>query len=76
MDGAKLYSSYLSREYNVLFIVVSGQNKKEFKVFHYLQLKGEKDIYTIAADTIFSFDSYVEAYKDVRLRRDYSNLTI
>ena len=74
VDGAKLYASYLSKEYDVLFIGASGQNKKEFKASHYLQLKGEKDIQPIVGDKILSFDSYVEAYKDVRFRRDYSNL--
>lgn len=74
VDGAKLYSSYLSKEYDVLFIGASGQNEKEFKASHYLQLKGEKDIQPIVGDKILSFDSYVEAYKDVRFRHDYSNL--
>ena len=74
MDGAKLYSSYLSREYDVLFIGASGQNEKEFKVSHYLQLKGEKDIQPIVGEKILSFDSYIAAYKDIIFRRDYNNL--
>ena len=59
VDWAKLYASYLSKEYDVLFIGASGQNEKEFKASHYLQLKGEKNIQPIVGDKILSFDSYV-----------------
>ena len=34
VDGALLYASFLSKEYDVLAIGVSGQNKKELKVSH------------------------------------------
>src|ERR1035437_9388270 len=40
-DGALLYASYLSKEYDVLAIGVSGQTEKELKISHYLCLKGK-----------------------------------
>ena len=40
VDGVLLYSSYLSKEFNVLAIAVSGQNEKELKISQFLQLKG------------------------------------
>ena len=42
VDGALLYSAYLSREFDVLSIGVSGENERELKVSHFLQLKGGK----------------------------------
>lgn len=41
VDGVLLYSSYLSKEFDVLSIAVSGENKDELKVSHFLQLMGE-----------------------------------
>ena len=41
VDGVLLYASFLSKEYDVLAIAVSGQTQKELRVSHYLQLKGE-----------------------------------
>lgn len=40
VDGALLYASYLSREYNVIALGVSGQSKNELKVSGYIHLKG------------------------------------
>ena len=40
VDGALLYSSYLSKDFDVLAIAVSGQTKQQLKVSHFLQLKG------------------------------------
>jgi len=63
VDGAKLYSDYLSKEFDVLFIGVSGQNKKELKVSHYFQLKGEKEIQSAFDNQMLDFNSDVEKYK-------------
>lgn len=41
VDGVLLYSSFLSKEYDVLSIAVSGQTQRELRVSHFLQLKGE-----------------------------------
>jgi len=36
IDGALLYSSYLSREFNIIAIGVSGENKKELQIDSFL----------------------------------------
>jgi len=41
LDGALHYSKYLSTEFNVIAIAVSGQNKSELKISTYLQVKGD-----------------------------------
>ena len=40
VDGVLLYASFLSKEYDVLAIAVSGQDELELRISHYLQLKG------------------------------------
>ncbi|MDR2526906.1 MAG: SAM-dependent methyltransferase [Rickettsiales bacterium] len=43
VDGVKLYASFLSKEYDVIAIAVSG-NKDNLKVSHFLQLRGTQNI--------------------------------
>ena len=35
IDGVLLYSNYLSKDYNVMSIAVSGINEKELKISHF-----------------------------------------
>lgn len=74
VDGAKLYSDYLSKEMDVLFIGVSGQTEEELKVSHYIQLRGEKEVTSVFGNEILSYESYLETYKALRFRIDYQNL--
>lgn len=76
VDGALLYASFLSKEYDVLAIGVSGQNPKELKVSHYLWLKGEKKGIPIFGDRLLDIDSYIKGYLESpeKLRQDYDTL--
>lgn len=76
VDGVLLYTSFLSKEYDVLAIGVSGQTKTTLKVSHFLQLKN-----TITAQPIFSSKlldpkSYIEGYikSPQKLKQDYEAL--
>jgi len=62
VDGALLYASFLSKEYDVLAIGVSGQNLKELKVSHYLYLKGEKKSIPIFGSRLLDIESYINGY--------------
>ncbi len=75
VDGALLYSSYLSKEFDVLAIGVSGQKQEEIKVSHYLQLKNS-NFESIFGDTLLSINDYLGGYlkNDKKFRQDYSNL--
>ena len=55
VDGVLLYSSYLSKEFNVLAIAVSGQTKKELRVSNFLQLTGES-AHELEVNKILSFE--------------------
>lgn len=62
VDGALLYSSFLSQEYDVLSIAVSGENKNNLKVSHFLQLKGETEAKPIFGDELLSVKNYLNGY--------------
>lgn len=63
VDGVLLYSSFLSKEYDVLAIAVSGQTQKELRVSHYLQLQGEPTATEMELDNnLLSYESYLKSY--------------
>ncbi|MFZ3168157.1 MAG: N-6 DNA methylase [Candidatus Methanoperedens sp.] len=64
VDGVLLYSSYLSKEYDVLAIAVSGETEKELKVSHYLQLKNESKANSVFGDRLLSLENYLNGYKE------------
>ena len=76
VDGVLLYSSFLSKEFDVLAIAVSGQNLKELKVSHYLHLKGEKNPVSKFSNKLLDIESYIIGYlkSDEKRRQDYDAL--
>jgi type I restriction enzyme M protein len=76
VDGVLLYSSYLSKEYDVLSIAVSGENIANLKISHFLQLKGELEAKSIFGDKLLSIESYFINYKqdERKYRKDYEKL--
>jgi len=62
VDGAILYASYLSKEFDVLAIGVSGETRQELKISHYLNLKNGKTYEKIFGDTFLSFPDYHVGY--------------
>lgn len=78
VDGVLLYSSYLSREYDVLSVAVSGKNQSELKVSHFLQLKGEKRAIEKFSNKLLSVEDYLQGYlkSPEKFRQDYDKLLI
>lgn len=76
VDGALLYASYLSKEFDVLAIAVSGQTKQQLKVTHFLQLKGERKPCSIFGDKLLSANDYLDGYlkSPEKFRQDYNTL--
>ena len=76
VDGVLLYSSYLSKDFDVLSIAVSGQDKKNLKISHFLQVKGEKIATSIFADELLSSEDYLIGYikSPEKFRQDYEKL--
>jgi type I restriction-modification system DNA methylase subunit len=79
VDGALLYSSYLAKEFDVISIAVSGENDKEIKISHFLQLNEEKKPIDAAdkyGSKLLSIDDYLNGYikSEEKFRQDYNKL--
>ncbi len=77
VDGALLYASHLSRQFDVWAIGVSGTNKNELRVSHYLHLKNEKNPQEFSKNKkLLSADNYLDEYitDPVKYRQDYESL--
>lgn len=77
VDGALLYSSFLSKEYDVLAIAISGQTQRELRVSHFLQLKGEQQATEVDFGTkLIGLENYLKNYLESPLkhRQDYYQL--
>ncbi|MEK7173891.1 MAG: N-6 DNA methylase [Patescibacteria group bacterium] len=78
VDGALLYSSYLSKAYDVLSVAVSGENTQELRVSHFLQLKGEKKAVEKFGNKLLSPSDYLQGYikSPEKFRQDYDKLLL
>lgn len=76
VDGVLLYSSYLSREFDVLAIAVSGESNSNKKVSHFLQVKGDKKAVEIFSNELLSPENYLNSYikSPEKFRQDYEKL--
>ncbi|MCL2327459.1 MAG: SAM-dependent methyltransferase [Bacteroidetes bacterium] len=76
IDGALLYASFLSKEYDVLAIAVSGETSQKLKISHFLHLKGERKATQIFGDKLLPTQDYLNGYlkSPEKFRQDYNNL--
>lgn len=76
VDGVLLYASFLSKEYDVLAIAVSGETKKELKVSNYLHISGQNKATDIFSNELLSIKSYLKKYinSPIKFRQDYNSL--
>ncbi len=64
VDGVLLYSSFLSKEYDVLAIAVSGEEKNKLQISHFLQLKNTEEAHVIFKDDkLLDLKDYENGYK-------------
>ncbi len=76
VDGVKLYSSFLSKEYDVLAIAVSGEKTNNINISHFLQLKGTNEQHLYFSSKILPFKNYLDGYllSNFKSNQDYGNL--
>jgi type I restriction-modification system DNA methylase subunit len=76
VDGALLYSSYLSKDFDVLVIAVSGETNENKKISHFLQVKGDKKAVEIFSNKLLSAEDYLTGYikSPEKFRQDYEKL--
>ena len=78
VDGALLYSSYLSKDFDVISIGVSGETKKDLNISHFLQMKNNISSKDFLGDKLLSFENYIDSYmnSELKFNQDYSDLMI
>ncbi len=77
VDGVRLYSSFLSKEYDVLSIAVSWEKENNKKISHFLQLKWTSEIRPIFDDDKFlPLNDYIGSYdfKERKFNQDLQEL--
>ncbi len=76
VDGALLYSAYLSKEFDVIAIGVSGENKTELQIDTYLQTRGETKARDLSIKKIYTFEDYFSLLKKDTLKEktDFAEL--
>ena len=76
VDGALLYASFLSKEFDVLAVAVSGENTKELKTSHFLLLKGIGKPIELFSNKLLAPDVYYTGYTHTpeKFRQDYESL--
>lgn len=77
VDGVLLYASFLSKEFDVIAIAVSGESDITLRLSHFLHLKGtDEAVDWPDPQSILSFEDYHHAYvqSDAKFRQDYAAL--
>lgn len=76
VDGALLYASFLSKEYDVLAIGISGESKDSICIDHYLYLNNSKEYHSIFSNKILPIDDYFNGIQksNYKFNQDYSKL--
>lgn len=76
VDGVLHYSSYLSEEFNVLSIAVSGENKDELVISQFLQHKGENSIVELKDGKLLSIYDYAHAFQNEQFAYNLKDVNI
>lgn len=76
VDGVLLYSSFLSKEYDVIAIAVSGESTSELRISQFLNLKKDSQPFSFVKNTILNFEDYYNSYinDERKFKQDYENL--
>ncbi len=77
VDGALLYSSFLSKEFDVLSIAISGEEKNNLRISHFLQLKGTNQYHSIFTEGKFlPLEDYLNGYQtdERKFNQDFQEL--
>jgi type I restriction-modification system DNA methylase subunit len=69
VDGVLLYSSYLSKEYNVLSLAVSGVKKDNIKVSYFLQRRATDNVERIFGNRLITFDDILAGLKQDKAKK-------
>ncbi len=76
VDGVLLYSTFLSKEFDVLSIAVSGERKLNLRISQFIQLNSSHKVHTFLGNKIISFKEYFDAFlkSELKFNQDYLKL--
>ncbi|MBO4550497.1 MAG: hypothetical protein J5733_07170, partial [Bacteroidaceae bacterium] len=77
MDGALLYASFLSKEYDVIAIGFSGEKETDTRLSHFLQLSEERDAHRYFQDgVLLPLDDYYHGLMEsnYKFNQDFGKL--
>jgi type I restriction-modification system DNA methylase subunit len=76
VDGVLLYASFLSKEFDVLAIAISGENEQELKISQFLYLKNQSKHHQFLGSDLLPLSDYYTAYlnSDLKFNQDYNKL--
>ena len=77
VDGALLYSSFLSKEFDVIAIGYSGEKESLFELSHYIQLQEDKNAHHYYHDgVLLDIDSYYNGLmqSNYKFNQDFNKL--
>jgi type I restriction-modification system DNA methylase subunit len=70
VDGVLLYSSFLSKEYDVLSLAVSGTKKENIKVSYFIQRAEAKKQERIFGNKLISIDDILSGLRQDKAKKD------
>ena len=70
VDGVLLYSSYLSKEYDVLSLAVSGVEKDNIRISYFIQRVGKDIAEQIFGNTLITIEDIIAGLKQDVAKRD------
>lgn len=76
VDGVLHYSGFLSKEFNVLSIAVSGENIDELVISQFLQHKGEENIMELTDNKLLSIYDYAHAFQNEQFAYNLKDVNI
>ena len=73
VDGALLYSTFLSKDFDVLSIAVSGETKSNLRISQFIQLKSSHKVHSFLGNKILGFEECFDAFlnSDLKFNQDY-----
>ena len=76
IDGVKHYSKFLSKEFDIISIAISGDSLHDSKVTHFFHKKGTENPIKILGDKLLNLDSYFSFYtgNELIVNQDYEKL--
>lgn len=77
VDGVLHYSKKLSKDFDVVAIAVSGQNKEEITVSHFLWKKGESNYKELRNDKkLLAVNDYLKLFNNEQFSENLKNIDI